>query len=65
MHVTSELLLTEAVLGIGAYIIVKRLFAAAVNASERIGDTLAAKFSRNRIESVSPPQPPASKLNKK
>jgi hypothetical protein len=60
MHVTTELLLTGAVLGVGAYIIVKRLFAAAINGFERIGDTLGEKFSRKGGK-FSPSLPPEGK----
>jgi hypothetical protein len=63
MHVTTELILTGAVLGIGAYILMRRLLATFINAVERIGDTLADKFSRRRGKSSMPPPPPASRWN--
>jgi hypothetical protein len=63
MHVTTELLLIGAVLGIGAYILMQHLLSAFINASERIGDTLAAKLSRRRRKSSTPP-PPANRWHK-
>ena len=47
MHVATMLLLVGAVLGVGAYIIAKRLLATIA----LIGDTLVAKFYRKRGKS--------------